>query len=115
MEPVELQTDRLMLRAVADADASAIVDACNDPEILHYLPLPVPYTVGDARSFIAASAQEWVAGTRYGFGFFVMDTGELAGTCSLKPVTSGVLEVGYWSAAQHRRKGLTTEAVQRLC
>lgn len=56
MEPVELQTDRLMLRAVADADAAAIVDACNDPEILHYLPLPVPYTVGDARSFIAASA-----------------------------------------------------------
>ncbi|SKK82853.1 Putative acetyltransferase [Mycobacteroides abscessus subsp. massiliense] len=42
MEPVELQTDRLMLRAVADADAAAIVDACNDPEILHYLPLPVP-------------------------------------------------------------------------
>lgn len=115
MEPVELQTDRLVLRAVTAADEAAIVVACNDPEIAYYLPLPVPYTVDDARNFIAKSAQDWVDGNRYGFGFFFAETSELVGTCSLMSVSPGVLEVGYWSAAGYRRKGLTAEAVRRLC
>ncbi|TDZ44291.1 GNAT family N-acetyltransferase [Mycobacteroides franklinii] len=115
MEPVELQTDRLVLRAVTAADEAAIVEACNDPEIAYYLPLPVPYTSDDARNFIAKSAQDWVDGNRYGFGFFVAETGELVGTCSLMSVTPGVLEVGYWSTSRYRRKGLTAEAVRRLC
>ncbi|OHU21445.1 GNAT family N-acetyltransferase [Mycobacteroides franklinii] len=115
MEPVELQTDRLVLRAVAASDEAAIVEACNDAEVAYYLSLPVPYTVDDAKNFIAKSAREWVEGTRYGFGFFLGETDELAGTCALKSVTPGVLEVGYWSAEPHRRKGLTAEAVRRLC
>lgn len=115
MEPVELQTDRLVLRAVTVDDETAIVNACNDREILHYLPLPVPYTAEAAGDFIATSAQEWVDGSRYGFGFFLTDTGELAGTCALKSISPGVLEVGYWSARRHRRKGMTAEAVRRLC
>ncbi|MGH3726042.1 MAG: GNAT family N-acetyltransferase [Mycobacterium sp.] len=115
MEPVELQTDRLVLRLVTAVDEVAVVEACNDPEITHYLPLPVPYTPEDARSFIAKSAQEWVDGSRYGFGFFLGGTGELAGTCALKTISPGVVEVGYWSAAQHRRKGHTAEAIRRLC
>ncbi|AMW22149.1 GNAT family N-acetyltransferase [Mycobacteroides chelonae] len=115
MEPTELQTDRLVLRAVTAADEAAIVEACNEPQIAHYLPLPVPYTREDARSFVARSAQEWADNARYGFGFFLADTDELVGTCSLKSIAPGVVEVGYWSASRHRRKGLTTEAIRRLC
>ncbi|MFA4081232.1 GNAT family N-acetyltransferase [Mycobacteroides salmoniphilum] len=115
MEPIELRTDRLVLRAITAADEAALVEACNDPEITHYLPLPVPYSLEDARNFIVRSAQEWADNSRYGFGFFLRDTGELVGTCSLKSITPGVVEVGYWSASQYRRKGLTTEAIRRLC
>lgn len=115
MEPVELQTDRLVLRAVTTDDAAAIVDACNDPAIAYYLPLPAPYTAEAANNFIAKSAEEWDDNSRYGFGFYLVDTRELAGTCALKLISPGVLEVGYWSAPRHRRKGLTVEAVRRLC
>ncbi|TDZ78513.1 putative ribosomal N-acetyltransferase YdaF [Mycobacteroides salmoniphilum] len=115
MEPVELQTERLLLRAVTAADEAAFVESCNDPEIAHYLSVSVPYTPENARKFVVESAAGWADDTGYGFGFCLAETDELVGTCSLRPISRGVLEVGYWSASQHRRKGLTTEAIRRLC
>ncbi len=55
MERVELQTERLLLRAVTAADEAAFVEACNDPEIAHYLPVSVPYTPENAREFVVES------------------------------------------------------------
>lgn len=115
MEPVELQTKRLVLRRVTAADEGALAEACNDPLIAQFVPLPSPYTAEDARRFVTASADGWAQDVQYGLGFYLATSGELAGTCVLKRMESGVVDLGYWAAPAHRRKGLTVEAARRLC
>ncbi|OSC42030.1 GNAT family N-acetyltransferase [Mycobacterium decipiens] len=115
MEPPVLTTARLVLRCVTSADEDAIVRACNDPLIAHYLPLPRPYTRDDARKFVTDSAAAWLNDTTYGFGFYDATTNQLAGTCALKNTLRGVVELGYWTGPDYRGGGFTTEAVRRLC
>ncbi|MCV7145914.1 GNAT family N-acetyltransferase [Mycobacterium riyadhense] len=116
MKPPVLATDRLVLHCVTSADEDAIVQACNDPLIVDYLPFPVPYTHEDARKFIADSAVGWAEDTTYGFGFYDTATDQLAGTCALmKTHLRGVVELGYWTAPDCRNGGFTIEAARRLC
>ncbi|MEU9805835.1 GNAT family protein [Mycobacterium sp. NPDC050853] len=115
MEPVELRTERLLLRLVTAADEAALAQACSDPLIARYVPVPSPYTSQDAQRFVAASAAGWAGDVQYGLGFYLADSGLLAGTCVLKCVERGVVDLGYWAAPAHRRRGLTVEAARRLC
>src|SRR5918999_3010963 len=50
---VELHADGLVLRAWTEDDIPDIVRACNDPEILRWIPaIPRPYTDEDALRFV---------------------------------------------------------------
>ncbi|MDH6199160.1 RimJ/RimL family protein N-acetyltransferase [Mycobacterium frederiksbergense] len=115
VEPVVLQTARLVLRCVTSTDEDALVNACNDPLLARYVPVPSPYLHEDARKYVAEVAEGWAADTEFAFGFYVASTGQLAGTCGLKRRAQGTVEVGYWTASQHRGHGFATEAVRRLC
>lgn len=115
VEPVELRTERLQLRLVTAADQPALVEACNDPLIAQYIPVPSPYTDDDARRFVSTATRGWSADTQYGFGFYVGDSTELAGTCVLRRVEYGVMELGYWAAPAYRGKGFTVEAARHVC
>ncbi|MUM19211.1 GNAT family N-acetyltransferase [Mycobacterium sp. CBMA271] len=115
MEPATLHTERLLLRCVTPADEASLAEACNDPLIARYVPVPSPYTAEDARRFVAASTAGWANGVQYGLGFYLAATGELVGTCVLKCLERGVVDLGYWAAPKYRRQGLTVEAARRLC
>ena len=115
METVELRTERLILRCPRADDAVAIAAACADPQIQRFVPVPVPYTVDDARAYIDGVVSGWAAETGYAFGVYLAATGELAGTCQLSRVEPGVVELGYWTAPAARRRGYTAEASRRLC
>ena len=43
MDPVTLETDRLVLRAFTAADVDVVYEACQDEDIQFYTPVPVPY------------------------------------------------------------------------
>ncbi len=45
---VALRTDRLILRPWSEQDIDAITEACQDPEIHRYVPIPSPYTRANA-------------------------------------------------------------------
>jgi RimJ/RimL family protein N-acetyltransferase len=50
---VELRDGDLVLRPWTEKDVSALVEACNDPEITRWIPvIPSPYTEADALAFI---------------------------------------------------------------
>ncbi|MBS4104569.1 GNAT family N-acetyltransferase [Tsukamurella paurometabola] len=113
MNPVELRTDRLVLRCPAEGDVPAIAAACADPLIQRFVPVPSPYTLDDARGFVARSSEEWESEVAYAFA--VVAGGEVAGMAHLARKEAGIVELGFWTAPAFRRLGLTTEAARRLC
>ena len=109
---MELRDEELALRPFTMDDVTAIVEACNDPEIQHWIPMvPRPYTDEDARTFV----QGEVAGIGQ-HQFAITENGRLIGSIGL-----GINEfshnghIGYWCAAAARGRGLTTRALRLLC
>ncbi|WP_256339316.1 MULTISPECIES: GNAT family N-acetyltransferase [unclassified Streptomyces] len=52
MDPVTLETGRLVLRAFTPDDADAVYEACQDEDIQFYTPVPVPYRRADAKKLV---------------------------------------------------------------
>lgn len=104
----------VVLRPLAPADAEAIVRACSDPEIVHFLPLiPVPYTRDDALEYMERCREEWRTG---GAPFAIADpvTGEWLGNVGLMARPRGGIEIGYLVAPWARGRGVATAAVAAL-
>lgn len=112
MEPVTLRTARLELRMPTAADAEAITDACQDPEIPRWTVVPSPYSGEDARQFIGLVATQWADGEACTWA--IRRDGELIGMIGLHDITGnaagGQAEIGYWIARDARGEGYVTEA-----
>jgi RimJ/RimL family protein N-acetyltransferase len=97
------------------ADIAGALDG--DPEIAQWMhQIPQPYTEAEARAYVSASGVAWRAGT--GATFAVRDeSGTTTGSLGMRVIDAedDVVEVGYWTAAAARRRGLTTRALVVLC
>lgn len=114
MEPVTLRTERLSLRPLERRDVDAVLRACQDPDIGRWTPLPDPYRRTDAENFVLyADPAGWRDDTMYNFGVFTRE-GALVGSTALVRLALGgperQAELGYWTAAEHRRRGYAAEA-----
>jgi len=58
VDPVTLETERLLLRAFAGADAESVYAACQDPDIQYYTPAPTPYLREDAEKYVGETAPQ---------------------------------------------------------
>ncbi|MBP2403187.1 GNAT family N-acetyltransferase [Streptomyces syringium] len=120
MEPINLTTERLVLRPFSPADREAVHAACQDPDIPRYTSVPSPYTVDDARVFIEETAPDgWRDDSMYTFGLFTREDDRLVGSMGL--VRLGQLrtperqaELGYWTAKEQRGRGYTAEAAREV-
>lgn len=103
------------LRALHPSDADDIEVACSDVLTQRWLPLPQPYTVETARSFIMEQA---VSQRDSGSGaVFAIDVeGRLHGCIDLKKTDwcAGTSEIGYWVAPWGRGAGLAGRAAATL-
>ena len=118
MEPVEIRTDRLILRPWRPEDADAVLAACTDPVTQRWTSgLPSPYTAQNAKEYVEELAPAaWSAGTAYSFAATDRQTGELVANVALRPRSVNTShDVGYWAAPGARGRGLTTEALSALC
>jgi RimJ/RimL family protein N-acetyltransferase len=116
-QPVPPLADGLVtLRPWTRDDAPAIVAACADDEIARWMPIiPQPYTTADALAYIEASAMAWREGT--GATFAILDDGSApVGSIGMRVVERehAIVEVGYWTAAPARGRGLTTRALRLI-
>lgn len=107
---IELQTERLTLRALERRDATAIATLINDPAIATMLSrVPHPYVVDDAHDFIDDHGDERV------FSLCLKPSGELIGCCGLTTAKTGRrAELGYWIGRPYWGKGHGTEGVQAV-
>jgi RimJ/RimL family protein N-acetyltransferase len=108
---VKLRDGDLELRPWKEDDVPAIVAACNDADIQHWIPvIPRPYTEDDARAFIRGE----VAGTGI-HQFAVTLADSVVGSIGMKVNDFRTGHIGYWCAPEGRGRGVTTRALRLLC
>ncbi|WP_317446966.1 GNAT family N-acetyltransferase [Streptomyces collinus] len=109
----------LILRPWSPADAADLVEIYRDDALRHWTSSAVDDEAGAAR-WLQDQQQGWETGDRFGFAVVESQAscvqGKLAGYVVLKNVNPGVpsAEVGYWTAAHARGRGVAPRALQAL-
>ncbi|MFO0830120.1 MAG: GNAT family protein [Phycisphaerales bacterium] len=114
MSDVVIRLPHATLRALTPADAPSLARNANDRRVWLNLrdAFPHPYTLEKAEEYIATFANQ---SPRLRFGIEV--DGEICGGVGMHPGTDIErisAEVGYWIAAPHWGKGITTEALKAI-
>lgn len=113
---VTLETPRLLLRGLTQADAPALAAICADREVAAgTLTIPHPYTVEDAHAFIRHIGQQVMSRSGYVWGMESKATGALVGDAGLTVNKDHMsAEAGYVVAKEHWGNGYASEALGEL-
>ncbi|MCX4967183.1 GNAT family N-acetyltransferase [Streptomyces sp. NBC_00654] len=109
----------LFLRPWNDRDAGPLVAAYRDPTLRRWTRLPVE-SIEDAAEWLALQRRGWETGERLSFAVYEdhSSTGEgrLAGNVVMKRTgpSQESAEVGYWTAAHARGRGVAPRALESL-
>ncbi|MGW6916369.1 GNAT family N-acetyltransferase [Kitasatospora sp. NPDC054939] len=114
-----LTAPALVLRPWRPEDAAALVEAYRDPVLRHWT-TSVVTNEAEALHWIRTQQQGWEAGDRLSFAVLEAapnaPRGPLVGNVVLKRADPGgpSAEVGYWTAAHARGKGVAPRALEAL-
>jgi RimJ/RimL family protein N-acetyltransferase len=116
--PDRIATGPLLLRRVTAADIDALLATIND-SLEHLRPwMPwaqAPNTQAGVAGFVASAENGWRKRTDFNYGIWTGNEQELIGGCGLQArIGVGGLEIGYWVAQKHTRRGYATEAARAL-
>ncbi|GAA5071881.1 GNAT family N-acetyltransferase [Nocardia iowensis] len=102
----------LRLRPWRFDDLSFLVAAHRDPGLHRWLASRLADET-DARNWVAAQVTGWADATRFSFAVVVDDDDHsLVGHVVVKMAMAGVAEVGYWTAAHARGRGVAARALE---
>jgi RimJ/RimL family protein N-acetyltransferase len=111
----------LRLRPWLADDAVDLAAAFRDPILRRFLLRTSIDSEADARRWIDVRAEEWAAGTRFSFAVLELlagtdDVSGPVGYVSVKGMASGKgsAEVGYWTSAGARGRGIASRAVEAM-
>lgn len=117
----EIPAGPLMLRPWRKLDASAVVGAWADPEILRWARYgATPPSVTSMEHWVAWNHDEWQRGIRAAFAVCTADGAEFVGSALLRDFgespghCAGAGEAGYWIAADWRGRGAATTALRAM-
>jgi len=106
----------VVLRPPRHVDAPAVASACRDPEIHRWTFIPQPYRLEDAQGWIAV--QEAARESGESLALLAADARDdaLLGAVGLtvRSREHDRLEIGYWTAAEARGRGVATTGVRLL-
>ncbi|MEU5943408.1 GNAT family N-acetyltransferase [Micromonospora sp. NPDC047548] len=109
----------LVLRPWRMEDVVALVELYRDPDLRRWTSSPME-SEADGLRWVRAQERGWAAGDRFGFAVLEAAPGaaplRLVGNVVLKEVASGKpsAEVGYWTAARARGRGVASRALEIL-
>lgn len=114
-----LTAPALVLRPWCAEDVAALVEVYRDPELRRWTNSRMENEDEGVR-WVRAQEQSWTAGDRFAFAVLetVLDAAplRLVGNVAIKEVASGKpsAEVGYWTAARARGRGVARRALNTL-
>jgi RimJ/RimL family protein N-acetyltransferase len=110
-----LTDGEILLRAWKPEDAPAVTAACQDPEIPRWTVVPPNYRERDAREFIGGTATDLASGRELALAIVDSDD-RLLGALGISNFdwTDLKAEIGYWMAAEARRRGIGARATRML-
>ncbi|GHH36279.1 GNAT family N-acetyltransferase [Lentzea cavernae] len=101
----------LLLRPWRSDDLAALLAAHRDPLLRRWLATSLT-DEADAGRWLDAQADGWAAATRFSFAVIADDAP--AGHVVVKVGPDGTSEVGYWTAAHARGRGIAVSAVNAV-
>ena len=115
-EHVNLQTARLLLRPLVEADAPALFAIFSDPAVMRYWSTPPWASMDEAHALVARDQKAMAAGDYLRLGLVRTDTGALIGNCTLFSIrtTCRRAELGYGLAQSAWGQGYMHEALRAL-
>jgi RimJ/RimL family protein N-acetyltransferase len=115
IDPVELTAGPLLLRPWREDDVDAYVAAVQDPTMRLWNG-PYPESREELAA-IVARRRDWSSGEHASWAVVDAGTGELLGSVSLHRIdrSQADAEVGYWTAAAARGRGVAGAAVEAAC
>jgi RimJ/RimL family protein N-acetyltransferase len=109
--------ERVALRPWRSGDAPTVARVCADPDIQRWTLVPEGYTEAHAEEFIAYATEALAAGTSAELAVVAAaDADVVLGAAGLVRIDwdHEQAEVGYWTAAEGRGRGVATRAVRLL-
>lgn len=114
LPPLGRPTDGVVaLRHWREDDVAFVQRACDDELSARWLPLPVPYTLADARDWaLGVVPREWADGTAAAVAVVDAGTDQPLGAVALTFDRASTAEVGYWTAPHARGRGVAVRGAQ---
>lgn len=115
--PVQLETDRLILRPPNRSDIPKIVELAGDPDVARSVGrIPHPYEEQHARDYVARTQKSWQSGDDCAFAMVHKELGHMIGMAGVilpqEPYTGA--EIGYWVGKPYWGQGYATEAARAI-
>jgi RimJ/RimL family protein N-acetyltransferase len=108
--PPTLTDGVVTLRGHRRTDIPAVVRQGQDPDMVRWTRVPIPYATRDAEDYLTAAAAGWSRSSGYAFAIEV--SGEYAGAIDLRPQGRGAAEVGYALGPWARGRGVMSRALR---
>ncbi len=117
--PPRIETERLVLRRyeATDADEMSRVVTASKDYLAPWLPWArdEPITPEQRADLLEMFMREFDERIEFVLGIFLRDTGDYVGSTGFHTrLGPGILEIGYWIAADRQRNGYVTEATVAL-
>ena len=116
-EPVAL--DGFVLRLPAEDDIDALVRFGDDADTAEtlWVPIPSPCSRVEAHERLHEFVDSWSGHSPFGPTFVVAEapSDEFVGIVFLRPREDMTVEVAYGTAPKHRRRGIATRVLRRVC
>ncbi len=109
---LKLVGKRIILRPFDESDAASILEQLKNGVVGRNMSnVPYPYTINDAKKFIAHSKKSGI--NKADYHFCIESEGKLVGAVSLSKVDlkNRHAVLGYWLGRPYWRKGIMSEAV----
>ncbi len=109
-----LKSERLTLRGWQQSDLEFVYTSCQDPKIIEFTTIPVPYSRQEAQNFIETKNAEFNAKQSLSFVGLVNEKPALSVSLHHINDFDHECQIGYWVNADFRGQGLMKEAINLL-